>query len=155
MRIAIGSDDAGYPLKEALRVYLEADAPIPVEVVDFGVDDSVLADYPDIGFAVSEAVARGEFDRAILVCGTGIGMSIVANKVPGIRAALCHDVYSAERARKSNDAQVITLGARVIGVEAAKRVIEAWLPSEFEHGRSAPKVRKIIDHEQPLTRGVP
>ena len=88
-------------------------------------------------------VARGEADRALLVCGTGIGMAISANKVPGIRAAQCHDTYSAERARKSNDAQVITMGARVIGPELAKTVLQAWLASEFEPERSGPKVARI------------
>jgi ribose 5-phosphate isomerase B len=94
---------------------------------------------------VALAVAHGECERGILVCGTGIGMAIAANKVPGVRAAQAHDVYSAERARKSNDAQVITLGAQVIGSELAKMIIAAWLPAEFSGGRSAPKVEKLKD----------
>jgi ribose 5-phosphate isomerase B len=115
----------------------------PVEAVDFGVFNPEPVDYPDIAVKVAEAVAAGEVDRGILLCGTGIAMSIVANKVPGVRAALCHDVYSAERARKSNNAQILTMGARVIGSEVAKKIAEAWLPAEFSGGRSARKVAKI------------
>ena len=114
-----------------------------VEVVDCGVNDTKPVDYPDIALLVSRKVAAGDFDRAVLICGTGIGMAIVANKVPGIRAAQCCDIYSAERARKSNNAQVITLGAQIIGPELAKKLIDAWLESEFQGGRSLPKVEKI------------
>ena len=92
---------------------------------------------------VAEAVARGEHERAILCCGTGIGMSITANKVPGVRAAQCHDTFSAERASKSNDAQVLTMGQRVIGPELAKMIVDAWLESEFSGGSSARKVKKM------------
>ena len=140
MRIALGCDEAGLPLLDVLRSYLQ-EKNIPVK--DFGVHSTDPVDYPDIALAASESVASGECDRAILVCGTGIGMSITANKVPGVRTALCHDTYSAERARKSNDAQVITMGARVIGTELAKKIIEAWLESDFDGGRSAPKVAKM------------
>ncbi|MCL4248589.1 MAG: ribose 5-phosphate isomerase B [Anaerolineae bacterium] len=140
MRIAIGCDEAGLPLLDVIRDLLK-EKNIPVE--DFGVHSTDPVDYPDIGLKVAEAVSKGECDRGILVCGTGIGMSITANKVPGVRAALCHDTYSAERARKSNDAQVITMGSRVIGPELAKSIINAWLDSEFAGGRSAPKVAKM------------
>jgi ribose 5-phosphate isomerase B len=140
MRIALGCDEAGLPLLDVLRGYLQ-EKNIPVK--DFGVHSTDPVDYPDIALVASESVASGECDRAILVCGTGIGMSITANKVPGVRAALCHDTYSAERARKSNDAQVITMGARVIGTELAKKIIEVWLESDFDGGRSAPKVAKM------------
>jgi len=140
MPIALGCDEAGLPLLDVLRDYLK-EKNIPVK--DFGVHSTDPVDYPDIALVASEAVASGECDRAILVCGTGIGMSITANKVPGVRAALCHDTYSAERARKSNDAQVITMGARVIGTELAKKIIEVWLESDFAGGRSAPKVDKM------------
>ncbi|MBC7190109.1 RpiB/LacA/LacB family sugar-phosphate isomerase, partial [Candidatus Aerophobetes bacterium] len=105
-------------------------------------------DYPDKAKEVAEAVARGEFDRGILLCGTGIGMAIAANKVRGIRAACCHDIYSAERARKSNNAQIMTMGAFVIGVELAKMLVDAWLRSEFQGGRSLPKVEKIMKIEE-------
>ncbi len=105
------------------------------EVEDYGIKEGAVE--------VAEAVARGEHDRAILCCGTGLGMSITANKVPGVRAAQCHDVYSAERARKSNNAQVLTMGQRVIGPEAAKTVMDAWLESESSGDSSAKKVEKM------------
>jgi ribose 5-phosphate isomerase B len=136
--IAIGADDAGAPLKERLAAYLQDHG---YEVKDFGDGDGV--DYPDVAAEVAEAVARGEHDRALLVCGTGLGMAIAANKVPGVRAATAHDPYSAERARKSNNAQVLTMGARVIAPEAAEKVLEHWLSAEFEPGPSSPKVAKL------------
>ena len=138
MKIGIGSDDAALELKGALIERLEE---LGYEVEDYGLKEG--ADYPDVAVEVAEAVARGEHDRAILCCGTGLGMSITANKVPGVRAAQCHDVYSAERARKSNNAQVLTMGQRVIGQEAAKTVLDAWLESEFAGGSSASKVEKM------------
>lgn len=144
MRIAIGCDDAGFALKELVKEYLKDQG---IEVVDYGVESADQADYPDVAHTVAQEVQKGEFERAILICGTGIGMAIVANKVPGVRAALCHDVYSAERARKSNNAQVLTMGARVIGPELAKMIVDAWLQSEFQGGRSAPKVEKIDKYE--------
>ena len=138
MKIGIGSDDAALELKGALIERLEE---LGYEVEDYGLKEG--ADYPDVAVEVAEAVARGEHERAILCCGTGLGMSITANKVPGVRAAQCHDVYSAERARKSNNAQVLTMGQRVIGQEAAKTVLDAWLESEFAGGSSASKVEKM------------
>lgn len=140
MRIALGCDEAGLPLMDVLREHLAGKG---VEVKDYGVHSTDPVDYPDIAVEASESVASGDCERGILVCGTGIGMSITANKVPGVRAALCHDTYSAERARKSNDAQVITMGARVIGPELAKAIIDVWLESEFAGGRSTPKVAKM------------
>ena len=136
--IAIGADDAGAPLKERLAAYLQRRG---FDVKDFGNGDGV--DYPDVAAEVAEAVARGEHDRALLVCGTGLGMAIAANKVPGVRAATAHDPYSAERARKSNNAQVLTMGARVIAPEAAEKVLDHWLTAEFEPGPSSPKVAKL------------
>jgi ribose 5-phosphate isomerase B len=136
--IAVAADDAGAPLKERLAYYLQQKG---YEVKDFG--NGTDQDYPDVAAEVAEAVARGEHDRALLVCGTGLGMAITANKVPGVRAVTAHDAYSAERARKSNNAQVLTMGARVIAPEAAETVLEHWLASEFEGGRSAPKVDKM------------
>ncbi len=137
-KIGIGADDAALELKATLIERLEEKG---YEVQDYGIKE--YADYPDVAVEVAEAVARGEHDRAILCCGTGLGMSITANKVPGVRAAQCHDVYSAERARKSNNAQVLTMGQRVIGPEAAKTVLDAWLASEFAGGSSAKKVEKM------------
>ncbi len=145
MTIAIGCDEAAYDLKEALKQMLEAQGHA---VEDYGTRAGEQAAYPDVAFAVAEAVAGGRHERAVLLCGTGIGMAISANKVPGIRAAQCHDTYSAERARKSNNAQVITMGARVIGPELAKSILGAWLASEFDGGRSAPKVDKITAYEK-------
>lgn len=140
MRIALGCDEAGLPLMDVLRQHLKDKG---IEVADYGVHSTDPVDYPDIAVEASEAVADGSCDRGILVCGTGIGMCITANKIPGVRAALCHDTYSAERARKSNDAQVITMGARVIGTELAKAILDVWLESEFAGGRSTPKVEKM------------
>jgi ribose 5-phosphate isomerase B len=138
--IAIGSDEAGYRLKSTLIGMLEEAGQ---EVQDFGCHSEDPVDYPDVAFEVANAVARGEHERAILICGTGIGMSIAANKVSGVRAAQAHDPYSAERARKSNDAQILALGARVIGPELAKSLVRIWLESEFAGGNSARKVDKI------------
>jgi len=147
--IAVGADDAGAPLKERLAAYLQEQG---FEVKDFGNGDGL--DYPDVAAEVAEAVARGEHDRALLVCGTGLGMAIAANKVPGVRAATAHDPYSAERARKSNNAQVLTMGARVIAPEAAEKVLDHWLAAEFEGGRSTTKVAKLdaLDTRYRLTR---
>ena len=138
--IAIGADDAAYELKEMLAQHMRDRG---YEVKDFGVHSTDPVDYPDIAVEVAEAVARGEHERAVLVCGTGVGMCITANKVPGVRAAQCHDVFSAERARKSNNAQVLTMGQRVIGPELARTILDAWLESEFAGGGSARKVEKM------------
>jgi ribose 5-phosphate isomerase B len=145
MKIAIGSDEAGYQLKELIKAYL---LDLHHEVEDFGAFDERPVLYPDVAFKVAEQVAAGRFPRAILMCGTGIGMAICANKVPGVRAAQAHDTYSAERARKSNDAQVLTMGARVVGAELAKSIVKAWLESEFEPGRSGPKVERIKAYDE-------
>jgi ribose 5-phosphate isomerase B len=141
MRIVIGSDHNGYALKEDIRRYLEE---LGHEAVDIGCDGpSEPVDYPDIGINLAERIAQGEYERGILICGTGIGMAIVANKVPGVRAATCHDPYSAERARKSNDAQVMTMGAQIVAPTLARVLVDHWLASEYQGGRSAPKVDKI------------
>ena len=147
MKIAIGCDNAAVSLKVVLKDYLATRDDI--EVVDFGVASENDAElYPDVAERTALAVSKGDCDRGIILCGTGLGMAISANKIPGIRAATCHDVYSAERARKSNNAQIITMGARVIGPENAKTVLKAWLESEFAGGGSAPKVQRIIEIEQ-------
>ncbi len=151
MKIAVGCDEAGVTLLDVLRDHMKSKPGI--ELKDFGVFNTDPVDYPDIAASVAESVASGEVERGILVCGTGIGMCITANKVPGVRAALCHDTYSAERARKSNDAQVITMGARVIGPELAKSIIDAWLASEFAGGRSAPKVAKMNAVDEKYRQG--
>jgi ribose 5-phosphate isomerase B len=141
MKIAIGCDEAAYQLKAALIEHLKKKEGI--ELKDFGADAGEVILYPDVAKAVAEAVAAGEFERGILVCGTGIGMSITANKVPGIRAAVCHDPFSTERSRKSNNAQIMCMGERVIGVELAKYLVDIWLKCDFAGGGSTPKVNRI------------
>jgi len=147
--VAIGADEAAFDLKEILKAYLNGKG---VNVVDYGAFDKNPVLYPDVAVKVAEAVAEGKHERGILMCGTGIGMAISANKVPGIRAANCHDTYSAQRSRKSNDAQILTMGARVIGPELAKTIVDAWLASEFEGGGSAPKVAKIREYDEKYRR---
>jgi ribose 5-phosphate isomerase B len=142
--VAVGSDDAGYALKELIAERLRATG---YQVTDFGCHSPDPVDYPDVAFSLASAVANGDFSRGILVCGTGIGMAIAANKVPGVRAAQAHDPYSAERARRSNDAQILTLGARVIGPELAFSLVDTWLHAEFGGGASARKVGKISSRE--------
>jgi ribose 5-phosphate isomerase B len=151
MKIVIGSDHFGFPLKEDLKKFLIESG---FEPIDIGCGNSETpVDYPDVAFELAERVSDGEFDRGILVCGTGIGMAIVANKVPGIRAACCHDVYSTERAQKSNDAQIMTMGSQVITPILARKLLRIWLDSKYEGGRSAPKVAKIIELEKKLHKG--
>ncbi|HET9321720.1 MAG TPA: ribose 5-phosphate isomerase B [Bryobacteraceae bacterium] len=144
MRIAVDSDDAGIELKRMVVEYLRESG---VTVEDLDLLASRKVDYPDIGYNLARLVARKEYDRGVLICGTGLGMCMIANKVEGVYAGVCHDVYSAERLRKSNDAQVITMGARVVGPEVAKAVLAAWLKSEFEAGRSLPKVQRMRELE--------
>ena len=145
MKLAIGCDEAAYALKVEIMKHLDE---IGVEYKDFGADKGEIDLYPDVAKTVAEAVAAGEFERGILVCGTGIGMAITANKVPGIRAAVCHDPFSTERSRKSNDAQIMCMGERVIGVELAKYLVDIWLKCDFAGGGSAPKVERIMEVER-------
>ena len=139
--IAIGADDAAFEFRDSIVLYLKQ---LGIETVDYSSDKQATNSlYPDVANAVAYAIKDKKHDRGILVCGTGIGMAITANKVPGIRAAQCHDVFSAERARKSNNAHIMTMGSRVIGIELAKKLVHAWLESEFEGGRSSEKVQRI------------
>ncbi len=141
MKVAIGSDHLGYELKALLRDELAA---LGHEPVDFGCDGATdEVDYPDVAAPLAQAIADGELERGVLVCGTGLGMAITANKIPGVRAACCHDTYSAERSRRSNNAQVLCLGALVVGPALARELLHRWLESEFDGGRSARKVAKI------------
>lgn len=153
-KLVIGADDAGLGLKDIIKGYLDEHG---VAYDDVGVDTSDATalgiDYPDVAEAAAVGIRDGRYDRGILICGTGIGMAIAANKVPGVRAALAHDVYSAQRARRSNDAQVLTMGARVIGPEAAKTIVGAWLDADFDGGGSTRKVAKIVDLERRLSEG--
>lgn len=144
MRIAIGCDEAAYDLKNIIIKHLETKG---IEVKDFGSlkDESVL--YPDVAYTVASEVADGGYERGILLCGTGIGMAITANKVPGIRAAVCHDPYSTERSRKSNNCQIMTMGARVVAPELATYLLDIWLESDFSGGGSQAKVDRITELE--------
>lgn len=145
MRVVIDCDEAGIELK---RVVVEHLRSLGVDVVDLNLLGSKKTDYPDVGYNLARKIADKEFDRGVLICGTGLGMAMVANKVDGVYAGVCHDVYSAERLRKSNDAQVLTMGARVVGPELAKTIVTAWTRSEFEHGRSEPKVARMRELEK-------
>ncbi len=141
MKIAIGSDHGGFELKNELKAHLEQKG---FEVTDFGTYTNESVDYPDIAEAVCRPVAKGEFEFGVLVCGTGIGISIAANKIDGIRAALCSDPYSAEKAKQHNDANIITLGGRVTGVDLAKTIVDAYVNASFEGGRHQKRVDKIM-----------
>jgi ribose 5-phosphate isomerase B len=149
VKVVVAADNAGVELKNQVRDLLRADERVS-EVIDLGVaspeDDCA---YPVLGVAAAETVARGEADRGVLVCGTGIGVAISANKVPGVRAAVAHDSYSAERSVKSNNCQIITFGARVIGPELAKKIVGEWLEHAFDPSSpSAAKVAHITDYEK-------
>lgn len=143
--IAIGSDHAGYLLKADIIKFLEQKG---FEVKDFGTNAPESVDYPDFGQAVAEAVSRKECEKGILICGTGIGISIAANKVPGIRAALCTDSYMAKMCRQHNDANILAIGERVVGPGLALDIIETWLDTEFLGGRHQNRVCKICDIEK-------
>jgi len=143
--IGLGSDHLGFALKEQLRSFLTERGE---EVYDFGTFSDEPVDYPDIAVAVAEAVRAGLIERGILVCGTGLGMAIAANKVPGIFAAPVTNLHTARKARESNNAQIITLGAQVLPPERAGRIVEAWLTAQFRGGRSAGKVGKILALEE-------
>ena len=141
--IAVGADSAGADLKEHLAQYMRDKG---YEVKDYG--NGSEQDYPDVAAEVASRVAEGEHERALLVCGTGLGMAITANKIPGVRAATAHDPFSAERLRKSNDAQIIAMGQRVIAPQTAELVLDHWLASEFEGGGSQPKVDKMKEIDE-------
>jgi ribose 5-phosphate isomerase B len=145
--IALGSDEAGYEYKEVMKADLEGNALVGL-VKDFGIDADGDTAYGKIAIAVAEAVASGEADRGVLICGTGLGMAIAANKVRGIRAVTAHDSFSVERSVLSNDAQVLCMGQRVIGKELARRLLREWLGYTFDPASaSAPKVANISEYE--------
>lgn len=150
MKIALGADEVGETLLAVIREQLAEIADVEFTDLSASAGDDVEY-YADVAERVSQSVAGGDHDRGILICGTGLGMAMSACKVPTIRAATCHDVYSAERAIKSNNAQIMTMGARVIGSESAKTVVDAWINSEWEEGtRSEPKVKRMIEIEERL-----
>jgi len=142
--IAIGSDHGGFNLKEEIKKMLTQEH---VEFRDFGTHSAQSIDYPEIACTVSRAVISGECTRGIIICGTGIGVSIAANKIKGIRAALCHDEFSAQMSREHNDANILTMGERVIGSGLACKIVSTWLKTEFAGGRHARRVDKISQLE--------
>jgi ribose 5-phosphate isomerase B len=145
MRIAVGSDHRGFDVKQRIVAVLKQAGH---EVLDLGTTSRDSADYPDVAVAVGRAVRDGRCDRGILVCGTGIGMCIAANKVRGVRAAPCHDSITAEMSRRHNDANVLCLSADLLGEELIERMVRLWLTTEFEGGRHARRVEKIAQYEQ-------
>ena len=145
MKIAMASDHGGFALKEQLRQYVESKGH---EVKDLGCYSPDRADYPDYGVACGEAVVKGEADRGIVVCGTGIGISIAANKVKGVRCALCTDPVMARLCREHNNANVLSLGERIVGIELAKGIVDAFLNTGAEGGRHAERVAKITAYDE-------
>lgn len=150
MKIAIASDHGGFELKEIVREYLEGKG---YEMMDMGTYNTDSVDYPDYGLKAAYEVAAGHAERGIVICGTGIGISISANKVRGIRCALCHDVYSAEMTRAHNDSNVLAMGGRVVGRDLALRIVQAWVESDFEGGRHARRIDKITEYENNVKKG--
>lgn len=140
MKVAVGSDHGGLQLKETVMSTLQT---LHIEVEDMGTYDQTSCDYPDFALRVAEAVASGKCEQGVLICGTGIGMSIAANKVPGIRAALCNEVFSARMARAHNDANILCIGARVVGPGVASEIVSAYFAGAFEGGRHAGRLEKI------------
>ena len=142
--IAVGCDHGGFELKQEVLKHLEERG---IEYKDYGCYSDASVDYPVYGKAAAQAVAGGECDRGIIICGTGIGISITANKVPGIRAALCSDCFSAQATREHNDANILALGARVLGEGLALKIVDTFLPAEFEGGRHERRVNLMMDIE--------
>ena len=150
MKIAIGADHRGYHAKANIRALLQD---LRQEVVDFGTDSIKPMDYPDPAYAAAQAVQKGECELGVLFCGTGIGMSITANKLRGIRAALCHDELTAEMARRHNNANILCLPADLVGDALMRRIVEVWLKTPYEGGRHERRVRKILDIEKSQCAG--
>lgn len=142
--IAIGCDHAGFQYKEDIKAYLENKG---IQVKDYGTYSEESVDYPDFGIAVGQAVAGGECDKGLLFCGTGVGISISANKVRGIRAVVCSEPFSAKLSREHNNSNVLAMGSRVVGIELAKMIIDTWLNTEFEGGRHGRRVEKITEFD--------
>ncbi|MBI4689269.1 MAG: ribose 5-phosphate isomerase B [Nitrospirae bacterium] len=140
MRVAIGSDHAGVELKNEIVSILNE---MKIECIDLGTNGPQSVDYPDFGDKVSREVSSGKVDRGILICGTGIGMSIVANKFPKIRASLCNDLFTAKMSRLHNDANILVIGGRIVGKDLAKEIVTVWFGTEFEGGRHANRLGKI------------
>lgn len=147
MRLAIASDHGGYHLKETLKSYLKDD--LSIDVVDFGTHSPETVDYPDFAFLVAAAVAEGQFPLGIIVDGAGLGSSIVANKLPGVRAAVCNDIFAARNSRAHNKANVLTMGSNIIGNGLAKEIVKTWLNTTFEE-RHQKRIDKIIRLEKEI-----
>src|SRR4051795_5764812 len=145
MKVAIASDHGGINIRKEIISLMEE---MDIEYVDLGCECSTSVDYPDYALPVAEMVAKGEVERGILICGTGIGMSIAANKVKGIRCALVHDTFSAKATRAHNDSNILAMGERVIGPGLARDIAQIWLTGEFEGGRHAGRVGKITEYEK-------
>lgn len=145
MKIAIGNDHAAVELKQEIKKHLEERG---VEVVNVGTDTAERYNYPVAGYKVAKLVAAGEVDGGVLICGTGIGISLAANKVKGIRAAVCSEPYSAKMAKEHNNANIIAFGARVVGIDLAKMIVDTWLDAEFLGGRHAERVALITEIEE-------
>lgn len=145
MKIAIGCDHGGFVLKDPIIGYLEEQG---IEVQDFGTYSTDSVDYPDYALSVAAAVASGKADKGILMCGTGIGISICANKVNGIRCALCHNEYTAEMTSRHNDTNVLAMGGRVVDADTAVKIVKAWLDTPFEGGRHCARIDKMMDIER-------
>jgi len=147
MKVVLSSDHRGYQLKDSLKKFLEERK---IEFLDVGTFSADSVDYPDFAMLAAEKVSHGDYDRGILICGSGIGMCIVANKFPGVRAAVCHDVSAAEMSRKHNDSNMLGLGADVITEELARKILHVWLETKFEGGRHLRRIQKISDIESGL-----
>jgi len=145
MKIAIGCDHAGFELKEDLKAYLRERG---IEALDFGTLDGAPVDYPEIGMIVAEKVSTGAVPRGILICGTGIGMSMVANRFRGVRATLCHDLYTARMSREHNDSNVLVLGGRLLGKGIAREILSIWLDTEFLGGNHRRRLDQIARLEE-------
>ncbi|MDR1201910.1 MAG: ribose 5-phosphate isomerase B [Tannerellaceae bacterium] len=144
MRIAIGADHVAYEFKEKIKEYIRDKG---YQWTDFGAHSKERVDYTDYGFTVGEAVASGEYERGIVCCGTGVGISIAANKVKGIRCVVCSEPYSAKLSREHNNTNILSMGARVVGIELAKMIIDEWLQTSFEGGRHLNRIEQITTYE--------
>ncbi|WP_255547797.1 ribose 5-phosphate isomerase B [Crassaminicella indica] len=149
MKIALGSDHGGYHLKEAIKKYLEEKG---IECEDFGTNSTESVDYPEFGMKVAEAVVSGKCEKGIVCCGTGIGISISANKVPGVRCAVVSDTFSAQMSKEHNNANVLALGERVIGIGLALKIVDVWLNTEFAGERHQRRIDKITDIEKKYSK---
>jgi len=151
LRVAIGADHAGFRMKEDLKGFLWE---LNYDVVDFGPPDDCSVDYPDFAEKVSKAISNGDFERGILICGTGIGMSIVANRFPGVRATVCYDLYTAKMARLHNNSNVLVLGGRITAPAMAREIVKVWLETPFEGGRHERRLQKLKIIEERLRDGL-